>query len=225
MESSVSTAILSNAFNLPAFRSTSYFKSHSKLAKRANCPLFIADEKIFGQKIVEGEVATWLKLPLVELLLRDFESVFYLDADCLVSEDCPSPNVILNLSPEKFFIVLGHSGRPNAGVFLARRGQRITGFCLDHMRDKPPHITEVWGENTHVIWACREFGFFGLPGTFNATSYPEAFIAHHTGPNFPLRTMEFEKPTGKNIIQFASFPDGESFRNFAFTATLTPEPI
>ena len=154
----------------------------------------------------------WAKLGIYELLKKRFDRVAFIDADCLIREDCPS---LFDLVPEDsigifnegkctpraiciyeimnaYKIQLPAWNRKdyyNTGVMVVSRGQRF----IFRPPEEVKRIRHSYGEQTYLNLQIiqKEAKVFELPHAFNHMSIMDsltgvsrkaAFIIHYAGP-------------------------------------------
>lgn len=102
-----------------------------------------------------GVECCWLKLTLMRAaLLSGYENVLFLDADTMVSQNCPDLTDVFQ-EGKYIYMAKGYSNRFNSGVLLARHNiKTITWLTqvIDARFNKVQSENDVgWGENGHVI--------------------------------------------------------------------------
>lgn len=188
---SAAPILLTVSFNTVGYTESDYFRSRERWARAVGAQHVYVSESSAGVTL-DAQCAAWLRIPLM-LMLRD-RDIFYLDSDCVIQPDCPSPaNIAGGLSG--FFMARGHSGRPNSGVILMTRHEDgIARFCAEHYFEPYPENCDAPWENAYVIWASLTLPWRPLHPTYNATRTTEALIVHHTGPNRPMRSIAQSPP-------------------------------
>lgn len=113
----------------------------------------------FGYEFVEvrhrldpSRPASWDKVVLLRALVREFDTVLWVDADAAVLDAAPA--IEDALQPKRFMHVVEHrlaGGRvPNAGV-MAFRGGRVSRAFLDRVWSSRRFVQHKWWENAAIL--------------------------------------------------------------------------
>lgn len=110
-----------------------------------------------------GVECCWLKLTLMQdALLSGYDNVLFLDADTLVSANCPALSTIFE-EGKYIYMAKGYSGRFNSGVILAKNNRKTLNWLRQVIasQGQPVRIENDvgWGENGHVIEFSKDVPF------------------------------------------------------------------
>ena len=153
----------------------------------------------YEYKLVSGkkEERNWKRSKideLINLLKTTKKDVLLIDADCLIKEDCPRLEILLN--DKSIYYANGKSGRLNSGVLYFKNNNTSLDFLKDLKeklkysvpRGKDYYVTKE-GENGHIIWLKAEYEetnrniFQEISKKWNCSSpafKDEAYILHFT---------------------------------------------
>jgi hypothetical protein len=146
------TLILSIALNGYQWMYQRELKSHRRYAQKYGY-VHQAVTRPFVSAL--GVECCWLKLTLMRAaLLSGYENVLFLDADTMVSQNCPELTDVFQ-SDKYIYMAKGYSNRFNSGVLLARNNIKTIQWLtqiIDARFNKVQSENDVgWGENGHVI--------------------------------------------------------------------------
>lgn len=180
--------LITVSFNARRFEESPYFLSRTAWAAARGARHIYVTEETTGLKL-DATCSAWLRLPLMQMLRGN--TLFYLDNDCTIAPDTPTPDQVTG-GLDGLFIARGFSTRPNSGVLIVSpEGSEIFDFCVDRYGQRVPRGCEVNYENGHVIWACTVLPWRPLPRWMNNTSDNTGCIVHHTGHNAGLRQIDY----------------------------------
>lgn len=145
--------------------------------------------------------AAWLKLALLARVLErgHYAWTLFVDADAEVRAPCPDFRRSLADDCD-VGLAAGHSGRPNSGVIVVRRGERSLAFVRAVLADHDGAVAPADAapyENGHVIKHAPAHATVGrLERRWNNTLDPnlDDWIRHYTGP------MRTHAPAGRRAV-------------------------
>lgn len=139
------------------------------------------------------ELSSWSKVPLIYSALNsNYKIVMFLDGDCLVSDDCPSIETLIDGFPNEksIFGANGFSGRPNAGVMIYKNTESSKSFVkellrLNYYNFPIPKEDLVGAENTYFVYLMREHNatqIISRSWNKNSDNGLPTYIKHYSGP-------------------------------------------
>ena len=113
------------------------------------------DVVLSSENLAPERPAAWAKVVLIQQLLRDFEYVWWIDADALIVRS--DGDVLDETEPDKDIYLVEHpqaspdrSVVPNSGVVLFRRGEYTVDF-LRRLWNKEEYVDHNWWENAALL--------------------------------------------------------------------------
>ena len=149
----------------------------------------------------------WLKMACVEQLLQKYRTVFLVDADAYVMEECPRLESILRDDAE-IYAKVGFSGRINSGVMIFHHGvpkstladafRRLFANC----DKKVPPEDRAPQENGHVINCWKNWPTLKIlppPWNTNTSVFDYDGTAYVTHAQLPGMDLESYKKKMRKI--------------------------
>ncbi|MEM7099133.1 MAG: hypothetical protein AAF541_12805 [Pseudomonadota bacterium] len=163
--------------------------SHSRYAQRHGYQHALIDKA--GK--IHPHAAPWLKLSLAkEALLRNYDVVLVVDADCLIRQDTPAIATVWK-QDKYVYGVKGFSGRLNSGFLVFKRCPEVLELLeltLDSC--ERPVDGQDWGENGHLIYFSHSYSELAyLPRCWNNNCDPSArdYVRHFCGGTAMARNV------------------------------------
>lgn len=146
------TLVLSIALNGYQWMYQRELKSHQRYAQKCGYVHQAVTRPFISALGVE---CCWLKLTLMRAaLLSGYDNVLFLDADAMVSQNCPDLTSVFQ-EGKYVYMAKGYSNRFNSGVLLARHNIKTIAWLTQVINARLNEVQSEnnvgWGENGHVI--------------------------------------------------------------------------
>lgn len=161
------------------------YPSYKSYANKYNYKLYCPDKNFFSKKIKEKPYSWW-KIELIEILLKEYENVIWIDADILIVDE--SKNILNDLYTKKdtHMGLVVHDTKlgkiPNCGLWALN--QRSLNWISDIYKfDNRSSLSNYWWEQA-ALMSMMKFNFkknpIKIPDSFNFswTSLPYYWNPH-----------------------------------------------